>query len=308
MKWIEAWRLIDAYQLTPREYNLVQHSLNFGVSSMWAYISLKNDSTFMGPDCEEYSEKLLKYPALAILRVMDALIDATSYISKEEIVSRLNELMDALFDDSGLEGSRSAGFRGGLEWFANALYARKKYTEVDSSQLGKEYILVGHGIEQPCMSMEAYRFYDRMFRESLLIEKFKAIQMLYDWGYPLYIEVKGVSHALVERVVSGNAPKTDFEKALVNDNDEHSPTVPRCAGQENTESAMNSVNLLDTVTLAAWDGAIAAYETHHMKTANDALPRRMRILLRSLGGDSPAKLLKDNPGANISRDLKQAAG
>jgi len=85
--------------------------------------------------------------------------------------------------------------------------------------------------------------------------------------------------------------------------------------QENTELTMPPLQLqpivarqggLDPIVESAWNGAITCYENQHMRRKNDALPRRMRILLCSLAGAPFSELEGKNPTLAISRVLQQA--
>jgi hypothetical protein len=62
----------------------------------------------------------------------------------------------------------------------------------------------------------------------------------------------------------------------------------------------------DTITLSAWGAAVDEYEAKHKRRDNDALPARMRILLKRLAGVPFTKLEGDNAKRNISNTLKQA--
>ena len=63
---------------------------------------------------------------------------------------------------------------------------------------------------------------------------------------------------------------------------------------------------LDPIVESAWKSAITLYESQHMKRKNDALPRRMRILLCNLAGTPFSELEAENPTLAISRILHQA--
>ncbi|MDL2314255.1 hypothetical protein LJC36_04675 [Desulfovibrio sp. OttesenSCG-928-C14] len=64
------------------------------------------------------------------------------------------------------------------------------------------------------------------------------------------------------------------------------------------------LRIIPKITVAAWNTAIQQYEEHHAKRKNDALPKRMRIYLRYVSGESFSSIETDHP--NLSRTLTLA--
>jgi len=140
-----------------------------------------------------------------------------------------------------------------------------------------KYMLAGNDVPFPYSD---YHFFCQVFADSIELDKASVALYLHRYGYPLQKEFKGLSKKLVDELASVTA------KPVSNEN------IPE---QQN-----------NAMTFGAWEGVVKDYERNHKKRKNDALPRRMEILIKHLKGTSVTVLQLENPGYHISRDLAKA--
>lgn len=174
--------------------------------------------------------------------------------------------------------------------WANAMFEWREtdYNDAEKEWAGhyKAFMDVGDEEEALFRFWPVVRLY---FVTDLDIEKTASVRLLHEQGYSLVQEVKGLSHIFVQKILAENNSIQPTEDAPL---------------KQATSSSESPPPKIDTVTVKAWEEAIAQYEKAQTTRANDALPKRLRAYLAWRSGTPFSELEKDV--SNLSRDLKAA--
>jgi len=132
---------------------------------------------------------------------------------------------------------------------------------------------------------------------TFLVDKIQAVHLLDEDKIDFIKGVRGLTKDVVDKILAAKtATRSEPPQPI------ESP-LPETAVPQKGDGATSALPI-SPIAFAAWKKAIDEYEKKHMGRKNDALPRRMRALLRLLTNEFYLTAAEDSP--DLSRDRKKA--
>jgi len=303
--WIQCWKVKEAYALTDDEVQslLFEESVHRCVMTPWlslftagtkveVKIPFNNAAGELPPEFENLYD-----PAFMdlMLRLFSELLRAAATSTYEAVKEFFLFIIDVTYDDGYGEDIVSQVIS-----LANALFTvhPDRCAPYDTSK----YIIAGNSPPNDLFPRVDYYFFNKVFIDSILVHKKTAIRYLHSCDFSLQYNVRGLSRALVDRVLAESVPVNEEISLL----EEPKPAIVEAVEEVGTLSPSEK----EEIWKEYLEKEIKDYTYHQVtgrRKKRDVFDTEMSIFIEIvIAKKKPYRLRRDNPKLNISRALKNA--